>query len=118
MEEGVEAVRSSMDLETGNKVYILRLYVAGQTRKSLTAFANLKRIYEEHLEGRCRIEIIALLENPQLAKRDQILAVPTLVRQLPSPGKKVIGDLSNTEKVLASLDIQPIGQAINSKDEG
>lgn len=86
--------------------WILRLYVAGQTPKSLTAFANLKRICEEHLAGKCRIEIIDLLVNPQLAEGDQIIAVPTLVRQLPEPVKKIIGDLSNTERVLVGLDIR------------
>ncbi len=91
------------------KDYILRLYVAGQTRKSLAAFANLKRICEENLKGRYKIEIIDLLENPQLARGDQILAVPTLVRQLPPPIKKIIGDLSDTEKVLVGLDIRPAG---------
>jgi circadian clock protein KaiB len=87
--------------------YELRLYVAGQTPKSLTAFANLKKICEEHLAGRYRIEIIDLLEQPQLAAGDQILAIPTLVRQLPSPLKKIIGDLSNTERVLVGLDLRP-----------
>lgn len=86
--------------------YILRLYVAGQTRKSLTAFANLKKICEEHLGNRYKIEVIDLLENPQLAKGDQILAIPTLVRKLPQPIKKIIGDLSNTEKVLVGLDLR------------
>ncbi len=108
-EERVEAVSSSV--EPGEKVYILRLYVAGQTRKSLAAFANLKKICEEHLKGRYRIEIIDLLEHPQLAKGDQILAIPTLVRQLPPPLKKIIGDLSDTEKVLVGLDIRPAEQA-------
>lgn len=87
--------------------YELRLYVAGQTPKSLTAFANLKKICEEHLAGRYRIEIIDLLEQPQLAAGDQILAIPTLVRQLPQPLKKIIGDLSNTERVLVGLDLRP-----------
>ena len=96
--------------EPGEKVYILRLYVAGQTRKSLAAFANLKKICEEHLAGRYKIEIIDLRENPQLAKGDQILAIPTLVRQLPPPIKKIIGDLSNTEKVLVGLDLLPANQ--------
>jgi circadian clock protein KaiB len=86
----------------------LRLYVAGQTAKSLTAFANLKRICEEHLEGKYRIEVIDLLVNPQLAKGDQILALPALVRRLPEPIKKIIGDLSNTERVLVGLDIKAI----------
>ncbi len=89
------------------KNYTLRLYVAGQTKKSLAAFANLKKICEEHLKGKYTIEVIDLLENPQLAKGDQILAVPTLVRRLPPPIKKIIGDLSNTERVLVGLDILP-----------
>lgn len=87
----------------------LRLYVAGQTPKSLAAFANLKRICEEHLEGKYSIEVVDLLVNPQLAKGDQILAIPTLVRKLPEPIKKIIGDLSNTERVLVGLDIKPLG---------
>lgn len=86
----------------------LRLYVAGQTPKSIMAFANLKRICEEHLEGKYHIEVIDLLVNPQLAKGDQILALPTLVRKLPEPVKKIIGDLSNTERVLVGLDIKPL----------
>ncbi len=85
----------------------LRLYVAGQTPKSLTAFSNLKKICEEHLEGKYRIEIIDLLENPKLAAGDQILAIPTLVRKLPEPVRKIIGDLSNTERVLIGLDLRP-----------
>ena len=85
----------------------LRLYVAGQTIKSLAAFANLKMICEEHLAGKYRIEIIDLLENPTLARGDQILAIPTLVRKLPEPIKKIIGDLSDTEKVLVGLDLRP-----------
>ena len=85
--------------------WVLRLYVAGQTRNSIKAFANLRRICEEHLKGRHRIELIDLLENPQLAKEHQILAAPTLVRRLPPPVKKIIGDLSRTERVLAGLDL-------------
>ena len=88
------------------KAYVLRLYVAGQTPKSTLAFTNLKQICEEHLQGRYEIEIIDLLKNPQLARGDQILAVPTLVRRLPEPIKKIIGDLSNTERVLVGLDLQ------------
>jgi len=84
----------------------LRLYVAGQTPKSLAAFANLRKLCEEHVAGRYRIEIIDLLEHPQLAAGDQILAIPTLVRQLPTPLKKIIGDLSNTERVLVGLDLR------------
>ena len=86
----------------------LKLYVAGQTSKSMTAFANLKKICDEHLVGNCRIEVIDLLVNPQLAKGDQILAVPTLVKKLPEPMKKIIGDLSNTDRVLVGLDIKPL----------
>ena len=85
----------------------LKLYVAGQTSKSLQAFANLKRICEEHLAGEYYIEVIDLLDNPQLAKGDQILALPTLVRKLPEPVRKIIGDLSNTERVLVGLDLRP-----------
>ena len=88
--------------------YQLRLYVAGQTSKSLAAFQNLKRICEEHLEGRYQIEVIDLLENPMLARDDQILAVPTLVRKLPPPVKKIIGDLSNTERVLVGLNLRAV----------
>lgn len=85
----------------------LRLYVAGQTVKSVTALANLKKYCEEHLKGRYVIEVIDLLENPQLAEGDQILAIPTLVRKVPSPIRKIIGDLSNQERVLVGLDIRP-----------
>jgi circadian clock protein KaiB len=85
----------------------LRLYVAGQTPRSITAFANLKRLCEEHLAGRYRIEVIDLVQNPQLAQGDQILAIPTLVRKLPEPIRKIIGDLSNTERVLVGLDVRP-----------
>lgn len=101
----------SMDEHTtcnhNGETWILRLYVAGHTPKSVTAFANLKKICEEHLEGCYEIEIVDLLENPQLAEGHQIIAVPTLVRQLPEPIKKIIGDLSNTERVLVGLDIKP-----------
>ncbi|GJE54271.1 MULTISPECIES: circadian clock KaiB family protein [Methylobacterium] len=93
------------DLEPGH--YHLRLYVAGQTIKSVTALANLKRVCEEHLSGRYEIEVIDLLKSPQLAAGDQILAIPTLVRRLPEPLKRIIGDLSNTDKVLVGLDIRP-----------
>jgi circadian clock protein KaiB len=91
-----------------SNVYVLRLYVAGQTPKSMTAFANLKKLCEEHLAGKYRIEVIDLLKNPQLAKGDQIFAIPTLVRRLPPPLKKIIGDLSNTERVLVGLDLRPL----------
>lgn len=85
----------------------LRLYVAGQTPRSLTAFKNLKDICEEYLKGKYHIEVVDLMENPTLARGDQILAIPTLVRKLPQPIRKIIGDLSNTERVLVGLDIQP-----------
>ena len=85
----------------------LRLYVAGQTPKSIRAFANLKKICREHLEGNYSIEVIDLLKKPQLASGDQILAIPTLVRKLPTPMKKIIGDLSNTERVLVGLNLVP-----------
>jgi circadian clock protein KaiB len=85
----------------------LRLYVAGQTPRSVTAFNNLKEICEEYLKGQYHIEVVDLMENPTLARGDQILAVPTLVRKLPQPIRKIIGDLSNTERVLVGLDIQP-----------
>ena len=89
------------------EVWNLRLYVAGQTPKSLVAFANLKRLCEERLQGRYALEVIDLLKTPQLAADDQILAIPTLVRKLPVPIRKIIGDLSNTERVLVGLDLQP-----------
>lgn len=84
----------------------LRLYIAGQTANSMAAFANLQRICEEHLQGQYRIEVVDLLKNPQLARGDQILAIPTLVRKLPEPVKKIIGDLSNEERVLVGLDLR------------
>jgi circadian clock protein KaiB len=87
-------------------LFELRLYVAGQTPKAIRAFTNLRRICEEHLEGRYSIEVIDLLKDPQLGRGDQILAVPTLVRRLPEPIKKIIGDLSNTERVLVGLDLR------------
>ena len=95
--------------ESGGERWNLRLYVAGQSPKSLTAFRNLNRICEEYLHGQYSIEVIDLLENPQLAQGDQILAIPTLVRKLPEPLKKIIGDLSNTERTLVGLDLRPHG---------
>jgi circadian clock protein KaiB len=90
-----------------SEVWYLRLYVAGQSPKSLRAFANLKELCEEHLEGRYEIEVIDLVEHPSLARSDDILAIPTLVRRLPAPLRKIIGDLSNTERVLIGLRLQP-----------
>jgi|SRR5688572_1371140 len=86
--------------------YVLRLYVAGQSSRSINAIANLRRVCEEHLHGRYAIEVIDLLERPQLARGDQILAVPTLVLKLPEPVRKIVGDLSNTERVLVGLDLR------------
>jgi len=89
------------------ETFDLRLYVAGQTPRSIRAFTNLRKICDEHLAGRYNIEIIDLLQDPQLGRGDQILALPTLVRRLPTPIKKIIGDLSNTERVLVGLDLRP-----------
>jgi len=89
-----------------NEHFELRLYVAGQTPKAVRAIVNLQRICDEHLEGRYSIEVIDLLKDPQLGRGDQILAVPTLVRRLPEPMKKIIGDLSNTDRVLVGLDLR------------
>src|SRR6188768_3933679 len=91
----------------GAEVWRLRLYVAGQTPKSLTAFANLKKICEEHLAGRYLIEVIDLVQQPQLAAGDQIVAIPTLVRKLPEPLRRIVGDLSNTERTLVGLQLRP-----------
>ncbi len=96
---------ATSDLDIGE--YALRLYVAGQTPKSLAAIANLRQICEDHLAGRYTIEVIDLLVTPQLAAGDQIVAVPTLVRRLPQPLKRIIGNLSDTERVIVGLDIRP-----------
>ncbi len=96
----------------------LRLYVAGHTPKSISAFDNLKKLCEEHLKGKYHIEVIDLLKNPQLARGDQIVAVPTLVRKLPPPLKKIIGDLSNTVRVLVGLDVRRgIREDVNKTSE-
>ena len=101
-----ERSRSGADRRRG-KLWQLRLYVAGQTPKSVAAFSNLKQICETHLSGRYVIEIIDLVEQPQLSKGDQILAIPTLVRKLPQPVRKIIGDLSDVNRVLVGLDLRP-----------
>jgi circadian clock protein KaiB len=106
---GSAMVPSEQDTRDGH--YSLRLYVAGQTPKSIAAIRNLTLICESHLAGRYTIEIVDLRVNPQLAAGDQILALPTLVRHLPSPLIKIIGDLSNTERVLVGLDIRTKGEA-------
>ena len=103
------SVRKPGKAKSASEFWELKLYVAGQTPKSLTAFANLKKICEEHLKGKYLIEVVDLLKNPQLARGDQILAIPTLVRKLPVPIRKIIGDLSNTERVLVGLDLRPGG---------
>ncbi|KAA2243600.1 circadian clock protein KaiB [Chitinophaga agrisoli] len=95
-------------MSTKEKKWQLRLYVAGNTPKSMTALHNLRKYCEEHLQGQYVIEVIDLLEHPQLAEGDQILAIPTLVRKIPAPMRKIIGDLSNESKVLVGLDIQPL----------
>lgn len=87
--------------------WVLRLYTAGQTPKSLAAYANLKRICDEHLPGRYQIEVIDLMKNPRLAKEDQIVAIPTLVRKLPDPLRKIIGDLSDEDRTLVGLQLRP-----------
>jgi len=91
-----------------DKFYELRLYVAGKTTKSVIALQNLKKYCEEHLQGKYTIEVIDLLVQPQLAEGDQIFAIPTLVKKVPEPVRKIIGDLSNEEKVLVGLDIRPL----------
>lgn len=101
------ATTNRQPVEQGAPAWDLRLYIAGQTRRSLTALANLKRICEEHLAGQYRLEIIDLLEDPKRAQADQILAIPTLVRKLPEPMRKIIGDLSDTERVLVGFDLRP-----------
>jgi circadian clock protein KaiB len=101
-----DAIESEYDA-TAAAHWHLRLYVAGQSPKSLTAFANLKRVCDEHLESRYEIEIVDLLEVPNRAAEDEIIAIPTLVRRLPPPSRKLVGDLSNLDQVLAGLQLQP-----------
>jgi circadian clock protein KaiB len=93
--------------EASSDLWELRLYVAGKTAKSVAAIENLKKLCEEHLAGKYQIEVVDLLVNPQLARGDQIIAIPTLVRKLPNPIRKVIGDLSNTERALVGLQLRP-----------
>jgi circadian clock protein KaiB len=104
-EKSDKRIKKEKPVITTNDKWVLRLYVAGQTPKALTAFANLKKICEEQLKGKYSIEVIDLLVNPQLGSEDQILALPTLVRKLPVPVRKIIGDLSDTERVLVGLNI-------------
>ena len=107
-ENSAKKIKVEKQVETTNDLWVLRLYVAGQTPKALTAFTNLKKICEEQLNGEYSIEVIDLLRNPQLGADDQIFALPTLVRKLPVPVRKIIGDLSNTERVLVGLDLLPV----------
>jgi circadian clock protein KaiB len=106
-EHSEKSMKEEKPVQTEIDKWVLRLYVAGQTPKALTAFANLKKICEEQLKGKYSIEVIDLLVNPQLGSEDQILALPTLVRKLPVPVRKIIGDLSNTERVLVGLNLLP-----------
>jgi circadian clock protein KaiB len=108
MSSARKTTTTSARAKAASNEYVLRLYVAGQTPKSLQAFANLKEICETHLQGRYRIEVVDLLENPALARGDQILALPAVVRQLPPPVKKIIGDFSNAERVLVGLDLRTV----------
>lgn len=102
------AKQTETETETGEEIWMLRLYVAGQTQKSLAAYANLKKICEQHLAGKYQIEVIDIALNPALAVQEQILALPTLVRKLPAPVRKVIGDMSNVERVLVGLELRPV----------
>jgi circadian clock protein KaiB len=103
---GAEGKLAPQGANDDEDVIELRLYIAGQTRKSITALTNLRRICEEHLAGRYRVEVIDLMENPQQAQHDQIVAIPTLVRRLPEPIRRIIGDLSNSERVLVGLEVE------------
>jgi circadian clock protein KaiB len=103
--KGAPQINNAGGNHSDAKTFLLRLYVAGQTPKSLAAISNLKKICDEHLAGRSRTEVIDLLENPQRAREDQIVAIPTLIRVRPLPAHKIIGDLSNTERVLIALDL-------------
>ncbi len=106
----LNGARKSLQREGKSAVWELRLYVAGMTPAAIRALDNLKSLCEEHLQGIYKIQVIDLLEKPTLASGDQIIAVPTLVRRLPTPVKKIIGDLSNTDRVLVGLDLRPAGR--------
>ena len=107
-----EKPEKSTDGAAEKESWALRLYVAGQSPKSMTAFANLKRLCEEHLAGRYTIEVVDLMKHPQLAAGDQIVAIPTLVRKLPEPLRKIVGDLSNTERALVGLQLRAAGPGV------
>jgi circadian clock protein KaiB len=109
MDDAAETTQQESErLQEEPGVYKLRLYIAGRTPKSIGAFNNLKRICEVYLASKCQIETVDLLKHPQLAKEDQILAIPTVVRKFPLPVRKIIGDVSNTERVLAGLDLRSL----------
>ena len=110
--------RKEKPAKTKKDKWILRLYIAGQTPRAITAFNNLKSMCEEQLNGHYRIEVIDLLQNPQLGREHQILAIPTLVRKLPVPVRRIIGDLSNTERVLVGLDLKEQGELKNKQKSG
>jgi circadian clock protein KaiB len=103
-------MRRRRPAEPADNRYSLRLYVAGQTPRSVAAIANLRRLCDEHLSGRYSVEVVDLLREPELARGDGIVAIPTLVRRLPPPLKRIIGDLSNTERVLVGLDVRPVAE--------
>jgi circadian clock protein KaiB len=107
--------RKERPAKTKTDKWILRLYIAGQTPRAITAFNNLKSMCEEQLNGNYRIEVIDLLQNPQLGREHQILAIPTLVRKLPVPVRRIIGDLSNTERVLVGLDLKELSTLKNKQ---
>jgi circadian clock protein KaiB len=108
---------NSEDADPKSEIWDFRLYVAGQTAKSVAAFKNLQRICEEHLTGKHSIEVVDLLTNPLMAREDRIIAIPTLVRKSPSPSLKMVGDLSNTEQVLLRLQLQPTSQITDRKED-
>ncbi|MDB5342669.1 MAG: kaiB [Schlesneria sp.] len=108
---------NSEDTDPKSDIWELRLYVAGQTAKSVAAFKNLQRICEDHLTGKYKIEVVDLLTNPLMAREDRIVAIPTLVRKSPSPSLKIVGDLSNTEHVLLRLQLQPMSQITDRKED-
>jgi circadian clock protein KaiB len=103
-----ETAATLLSPDDTTELWELRLYIAGETPKSIAAVSNLNRICAEHLSGQFKIEVVDLLKNPQLARGDQIVAIPTLVRKLPNPVRKIIGDLSNTEKTLVGLQLRPL----------
>jgi circadian clock protein KaiB len=106
-------INSDGNAPDGSPMYDLRLYVAGQSPRSVRALANLRQVCDEHLAGRYRVEVIDLLVNPALARGDEIVAVPTLVRKLPEPIRKIIGDLSDTDRVLVGLQVRPLGSDLS-----